>query len=456
MNDAAAVRRTRGGVGSLRPPYVATTIGSFSLVFLAAFEALAVTTVMPDVSRELEGVHLYALSFAAPLATSIIGMVLTGAWSDRRGPVPPLLLSIALFSVGLLICGLAPSMEVLVVGRILQGIGGGGLTVGLYVVVAKVYPPRMQPAVLAGFAAAWVLPSLFGPAIAALVAKHFGWEWVFLGTVWLVAGALLLLAPALRELWSKRPTETSSSVPLTPLVWASIAAAAVLALQLLEDVGPGPLLGIAAGAVVLLAVRPLLPRRTLLLDRGLPSVIATRGAVAAAFFCTEAHLPFVLQEQWGFSTMNAGYALALAGVVWALASQAQARLVDRINNAQMLVIGSSILVAGTTGACLAVVLDLPAAALIASYGFASVGMGLGYSRLTFAMMRASSESERGFNSSAISIADALTAALALSVAGVLFAAVNHSHRFDVVFVLATALAAFAVVCAVRSRSPEIG
>src|SRR5690606_19653944 len=106
--------------------------------------------------------------------------------------------------------------------------------------------------------------------------------------------------------------------------------------------------------------------------------------------------------------------------------------------------------------CLAVVLDLPAAALIGGYGVASVGMGFCYPRLTVAMLAASSESERGFNSSAISIADSLTAAFALAIAGVLFVTVAHAQRFDVVFALAVAFAAFAVVCAVRSRAPEIG
>ena len=76
----------------------------------------------------------------------------------------------ALFSLGLLVCGTAPSMEVLIGGRVVQGLGGGALTVGLYVVVGLVYPSVLQPAIFASFAAAWVLPALFGPGIAALVA----------------------------------------------------------------------------------------------------------------------------------------------------------------------------------------------------------------------------------------------------------------------------------------------
>ena len=58
---------------------------------------------------------------------------------------------------------LAPSMEVLTAGRVVQGLGTGALIVSLYVVVGVVYPAVLQPAVFASFAAAWVLPSLFGP-----------------------------------------------------------------------------------------------------------------------------------------------------------------------------------------------------------------------------------------------------------------------------------------------------
>ena len=77
---------TRDAAGIFRPPYLWVTVGTCALVFLAAFESLAVTTIMPLVSRELNGGSLYALAFAGPLATGVIGMVGAGNWSDRRGP----------------------------------------------------------------------------------------------------------------------------------------------------------------------------------------------------------------------------------------------------------------------------------------------------------------------------------------------------------------------------------
>jgi MFS family permease len=122
---------TAPGPRLLSPTYAAITIGMCALIGFVAFEAMAVTTVMPTVARDLDGADLYALSFAAPLASGVIGMVAAGLWSDRRGPVAPLIWSMVLFSVGLLICGTAPSMEILVGGRLVQGLGGGALTVGL-------------------------------------------------------------------------------------------------------------------------------------------------------------------------------------------------------------------------------------------------------------------------------------------------------------------------------------
>ena len=115
----------------LSPAYAATTIAMFGLIAFVAFEAMAVATVMPTVARDLDGLDLFALAFAAPLASGVVGMVAAGMWSDRTGPVVPLLASMALFSLGLLVCGLAPDMEVLLVGRVLQGLGGGALSVGL-------------------------------------------------------------------------------------------------------------------------------------------------------------------------------------------------------------------------------------------------------------------------------------------------------------------------------------
>lgn len=439
-----------GREGILSPAHAATTIGMFALIAFVAFEALAVTTVMPTVARDLDGVGLYALSFAAPLASGVIGMVAAGMWSDRRGPTAPLVASMALFSLGLVMCGLAPSMEVLVAGRVLQGLGGGALTVGLYVLVGLCFPAHLQPSVFASFAAAWVLPSLFGPGLAAWVAHVAGWRWVFLGAVALVAVAGALMAPALRAV--EAPSGVAQPAR-SRLWWATLGAVAVLAFELLGSRG-GTLavLAVAAVVVVFWALRRLLPPGALLAAHGLPAVIATRGTLAAGFFASEAYLVFVLQEQWGVTPGQAGIALTVVGIVWALASQVQARLGQRVNNERVLLIGTTIVFVGLLLLTLVVWLDVHPILAGGAYVLAGAGMGFAYPRTGVAMLAASSDADRGFNSSALTVAESLGAALALSAAGVAFAAARTagSDPFLAVYVLATVIGAVAVVAAART------
>ncbi|KRF37906.1 hypothetical protein ASG94_08295 [Nocardioides sp. Soil805] len=445
----------------LSPTYAATTIGMFALIAFVAFEAMAVTTVMPTVARALDGESLYALTFAAPLACGVLGTVAAGTWSDRRGPALPLVVAMVLFSAGLLVCAAAPTMEVLLAGRVLQGLGGGALTVGLYVLVGIVFPPALRPAVFASFAAAWVLPALFGPALAALVADALGWRWVFGGAVLLVAAAALLIAPALRS--GHRPDvadggdPSGAGAPRGSLAWAGVAAVAVLALELLGSEPGTPLL--AAGAVVALvlvvvSLRRLLPVGTLVGRRGLPSVIATRGLLSASFFCAEAYIVYVLQEQWGLSPGRAGIALTFVGITWASASQAQARLGGRVSDVTAMRVGTALVLAGVGALAVSVELHLPALVTGASYVLAGAGMGFGYPRTSVAMLAVSSDRDRGFNSSALTIADSLGAALALSVSGVVFAASERAGTdpFLAVFVLGGMIAALGVAAAARTRA----
>lgn len=451
----------------LSPAYAATTTGMFALIAFVAFEAMAVTTVMPTVARALDGEALYALTFAAPLACGVLGTVAAGMWSDRRGPALPLVVAMVLFSAGLLVCAAAPTMEVLLAGRVLQGLGGGALTVGLYVLVGIVFPAALRPAVFASFAAAWVLPALFGPAVAALVADALGWRWVFGGAVLLVAAAALLIAPALRSTGRpRRPGGAAAAAddadgadtgagtaPRGSLVWAAVAAVAVLALELLGS-EPGTALGAGLALVlVVVSLRRLLPPGTLVGRRGLPSVIATRGLLSASFFCAEAYIVYVLQEQWGLSPGRAGIALTFVGITWAAASQVQARLGSRVSDVTAMRVGTALVLAGVAALALSVELHLPALVTGASYVLAGAGMGFGYPRTSVAMLAVSSDRDRGFNSSALTIADSLGAALALSVSGVVFAASQRAGQdpFLAVFVLGGLIAALGVVAAARTQ-----
>lgn len=439
----------------LSPAYAVTTVGMFALVALVAFEATAVTTVMPTVARELDAVSLYALAFAAPLASGVVGMVAAGSWADRRGPAAPLAASLVLFTIGLLVCGTAPTMPLLLAGRVLQGLGGGAITVGLYVMVGLVFPAALRPAVFATFAAAWVLPTLFGPALAGLVAQTVGWRWVFLGATVLVAAAAALVVSALR----RAPASGSTEVPVAwrRLSWAVAAAAAVLVLELAGGgTGARVLLALLPLAVVVVSLRRLLPPGTLVAARGLPAVIGTRGLLSAGFFCAEAYVVFVLEERWGLSATTAGLALSGVGISWAVASQVQARLGDRIAHTTAIRVASALVLVGTTGVLVVVATHAHPLLAGAAYVVAGAGMGFGYSRTSVATLEVSGDTDRGAHTSALTVADSLGAALALSVSGVVFGLSERVgvDRFVAVYGLAVAIAVVGVV--VASRTPAAG
>ncbi|MFI2600803.1 MFS transporter [Streptomyces sp. NPDC018693] len=179
--------------------YRALSVGIVSVVLLIAFEATAVGTAMPVVARELDGVSVYAFAFSGFFTTSLFGMVLAGQWSDRRGPLSPLTWGIGAFAGGLVLCGTAGAMWVFIAGRAVQGLGGGLVIVALYVVVGRAYPEPLRPAIMAAFAASWVVPSVVGPLASGAITEHAGWRWVFLGIPALVVFPLALALPQIRR-----------------------------------------------------------------------------------------------------------------------------------------------------------------------------------------------------------------------------------------------------------------
>lgn len=435
------------------PGLRSTSLGAAALISLFALEYIAVGAAMPTVAADLDGYHLYNMAFGATVAASVVGMVVGGWWSDRSGPRPVVLAGTGLFTAGLLVAGLAASMEVFVVGRGLQGLGSGLSTVALYVVIAQRIPDQRRPSVFSLLAAAWVVPGLAGPLLTGVVVERFTWHWVFLGVVPFVGVSVLVLR---RALAGTRPGAGAPHLRPRTILWAVVAAVAVGALNLAGDSVDG--FERAVGPVLLLLLLAaswhLLPAGTLTLGRGLPSVIGVRAAMGGSFLAAEAYLPLMLRDEHGYSPAQAGAVLAVASVAWALGSWAQGRLGESVDRYTLMRVGVTVFLALMVGLVLAVALRWPGWSVVLLYGAATLGVGLAYPTTSLLTMRLSPEAEIGRNSSALQVGESLTGAVTLAVTGVVFGLFYASQphaAFVGTLAVAVSVGAVSVLSAWRTR-----
>ncbi|GAA0932451.1 MFS transporter [Streptomyces thermoalcalitolerans] len=417
------------GEGVLGRAHRALSIGIVSVVLVVAFEATAVGTAMPVAARELDGVSLYAFAFSGFFTTSLFGMVLAGQWSDRRGPLGPLATGIGSFAAGLLLAGTAGAMWVFILGRAVQGFGGGLVIVALYVVVGRAYSERLRPSIMAAFAAAWVVPSIVGPLASGAVTEHIGWRWVFIGIPVLVVLPLAVALPQIRRRASGpvgEPGAEQASFDLRRVRLAlGVSVGAGLLQYAAQDLQWLSLLPGAAGAALLVpSVLRLMPRGTYRAARGLPSVVLLRGLAGGSFIAAESFVPLMLVTQRGLSPTLAGLSLAAGGATWALGSWVQSRPRVAPHRERLMTLGM-LLVAAAIATAPSVLIDaVPVWTVAVAWGFGCFGMGLVIASASVLLLRLSAPEEAGINSAALQISDALSNVVLLAAGGAAFAALG--------------------------------
>ncbi|SKB09131.1 MFS transporter [Aeromicrobium choanae] len=400
-------------------PHLRTTVGVFSLAFLFAFEALAVATVMPEVARDLDGLPLYALAFAAPMAASVVALSVAGEWVDRHGTARALVVGVLVFCVGVVLAGLAPSMEVFLAGRLVHGLGGGVMGVALYVVVAESYPAGLRPRVFAVMTAAWVLPALVGPLLAGVIADLAGWRWVFLAVPAVALASWWLVRSA-----AAAPGESSVAVDRRRLGWAVLAATGVSALAVggQRQLDGWLLLVVAGAGAALLAAGRLLPPGTWRARPGLPAVLVARGLVGASFAGAEAYLPLLLTTERGLSLSQAGLVLTAAAVAWCLGAQAAARVPSLSDELLRVRLGTSLVAVAVATTATVGVAGVPLVLPVAAWAVAGFGIGMAFSTLAVLALATADDGEAGRVSSSLQLNDALVQAFAMALGAVVFAA----------------------------------
>ncbi len=413
--------------GLWSPRHRVLTVGLVLTITLVAFEALAVSTIMPIVSDELGNERLYGWVFSAFLLASLLGIVVVGGLIDQGGLVKPFVGGLALFSIGLVVGGLAPTMEILVLGRVLQGLGAGAIPPVAYVAIGRALPEALRARMFATLSTAWVLPGVIGPALSGIVAEQFHWRFVFLGLLPLIAVAGTLTLPALRR---SVPIERLEAAPDAASVnrrlpWAVALVAgtgAVLAGLTDATLVPGGVLVVVGLVLGIPAFRHLTPPGTLRAAPGVPTAILARGFTTFAFFCPNAYIPLALQDWRGLDAATAGIALTASTLAWTTGSWIQAQRYMRIGARRFVTVGMSTVALGTVVLMAVLVPTVPVVVGIVAWAIAGLGMGMSYAPLSLVVLAESPPGGEGATTSGLTMSDVIGTAVGTGIGGAIVAA----------------------------------
>jgi EmrB/QacA subfamily drug resistance transporter len=226
-------------------------IGLFVAMLLAALDQTIVATAMPTIGQRLgDFEHLPWVVTAYLLAATAV-TPLYGKISDIVGRRTTLLVAIAIFVAGSLVCALAPTMLILILARGLQGLGGGGLISLAQTIIADIVSPRERPRYQAYIAGVFVVSSIAGPVLGGFFAEHLDWSLIF----WINLPLGLLAFSMTNSLLKKLPRhERPHSLDM---LGAALMAAATITLMLALNWGgirypwaSAPILGLFATSLV--------------------------------------------------------------------------------------------------------------------------------------------------------------------------------------------------------------
>ena len=147
--------------------------------FMIAIEATIVSTAMPQIVGQLGGLPLYSWVFAAFLLTQTATTVVFGKLADLVGRKTVMLVGIAIFLFGSILCGFAWSMPSLIVFRLVQGIGAGAVQPTAMTIVGDLYAVHERAKIQGWLASVWAVSAVLGPLAGGLIIQYFSWAWIF-------------------------------------------------------------------------------------------------------------------------------------------------------------------------------------------------------------------------------------------------------------------------------------
>jgi EmrB/QacA subfamily drug resistance transporter len=325
-------------------------------LFLGALDALVMTAAMPTIIAELGGLHLYAWTYTTYFLARAVALPIFGKLSDMYSTRMLFLFSIGLFLVASIAAGFSQSMGFLVVTRIFQGIGGGGIFALVYVVLSDVSTPEHRAKTISFASAVWGISSLVGPTLGGFIVTWFSWRWIFFINIPLGLVSFYGIAVYFQEFREKTAGKNLD------LLGAFLLSGFILGLLTLIITGgrelpflsmPYLLIGCATiisgywfFRVEMRAENPML-NFNYFKD---PSYALGNVLVffaSFAIFSLFAYAPILLQGALAQTPLQVGYAMLSLSLGWSIGSLLAGRKMNWIGQKRAVLIGTVLLVIGT-------------------------------------------------------------------------------------------------------------
>ncbi len=322
-------------------------------VFMAALDSAIVGPVLPalraafGIDNRTAGLLTTVFSLSSMCSTALMAY-----FSDRHGRRPVYLASVALFAIGSLCIALAPSFDLLLVSRAVQGIGAGGIAPVASAVIGDVFTPERRGRILGLIGATHGMAFVLGPPLATLLTSTLGWRWLFLVNIPI---ALVVLVFGARSLPSQRPLAPGpidlAGMGVTLLFLLCL----VMGISRLPDSATGLLLWpwfLALSGLLLVALVAIEKRQTQAL---IPMALFENRQLALTYLLTLGvgfsmggivFLTSIATLAYGISIERAGLALLPLVLCSMVGSMAAGRLLNRLGARTMVIFGFALLTLG--------------------------------------------------------------------------------------------------------------
>jgi MFS family permease len=430
----------------------ALAIGLVSCTSLVAFETTSLLTALPTIAEDLDGDYLYGATLAAYMLADIIGLVAASEQADRRGPRAPFIGCISIFIIGLLIASVATSMPLILVGRVFQGAGAGGLAPITFVIIKRAWPEDQRSRIFAWISAGWVLPSLIAPGVAGYITRAFSWRWVFIGVIPLALATAALSISAMGSLIADKDSQILAHAKKTRLPQAILLSTGVaLFIAGLQSKIVLLALGLLSFGLILAIpnFNKLMPRDIWRARRGLPAILACRMLATAAFLSIDSFVPLAADRIHGASATIQGFVIIGAALSWSVGSVVSTRR-SHIPVARSATIGFVLILMGIFAVAPVLSPNWPLLATFFAWCIGGLGMGILFVPTSVAATAYADDGIEGQTGGQMHLADSLGFALMGGIGGATVAISDRTHwplthALGTNFAIAAVLAALGIV-----------